>query len=477
VQNSLDCDDLDNTVHPDAEEICSDGIDNNCDGGAGSCDWPAYLDLDTFPSIRGESLGEWVADTIHRADINADGDPELLMGIANLESTSGDMDAGGLTLWTDPPSSPRVTSDADATWWGDAPWQFVGSASAVCDFNGDGIDDVIVSAVGTDVGPTLGAGAIHVLFGPNALTTAPLASLADWSMYGDDSLELFGDNLQCVPDMSGDGLPDLILGYGGQDHPDTDNYGMANLITTKDTSLTSYAEVSDAKIYGTDEDNKGMGSGIEAIDYNGDGLTDYAVGCPIEGGYAYLFESPVTGTLTQDDAAVTFWPEVAGGTTGSRFAALGDHNADGYEDLAISARQVGYGAVYLVWGTGSPTDVNLTDAPAKFRGDLRYGFGADIFNLSDINGDGELDLAIVEYVTPASDANLFFGPFHGGGVRYQSDADVWLDGDSTDTLYTFVSNIGDWNGDSVPELAVSASRHDGTYDGEGRVLFITGFGL
>jgi hypothetical protein len=277
--------------------------------------------------------------------------------------------------------------------------------------------------------------------------------------------------------MSGDGLPDLILGYGGQDHPDTDNYGMANLITTKDTSLTSYAEVSDAKIYGTDEDNKGMGSGIEAIDYNGDGLTDYAVGCPIEGGYAYLFESPVTGTLTQDDAAVTFWPEVAGGTTGSRFAALGDHNADGYEDLAISARQVGYGAVYLVWGTGSPTDVNLTDAPAKFRGDLRYGFGADIFNLSDINGDGELDLAIVEYVTPASDANLFFGPFHGGGVRYQSDADVWLDGDSTDTLYTFVSNIGDWNGDSVPELAVSASRHDGTYDGEGRVLFITGFGL
>jgi len=62
-------------------------------------------------------------------------------------------------------------------------------------------------------------------------------------------------------------------------------------------------------------------------------------------------------------------------------------------------------------------------------------------------------------------------------VRYQSDADVWLDGDSTDTLYTFVSNIGDWNGDSVPELAVSASRHDGTYDGEGRVLFITGFGL
>jgi hypothetical protein len=297
-------------------------------------------------------------------------------------------------------------------------------------------------------------------------------------MYGDDFTALFGYNLECVPDMSGDGLPDLILGYGGQNHPDSDNYGMANLITTKDTSLTSYAEVSDAKIYGTDEHNKGMGSGIEAVDYNGDGLTDYAVGCPIEDGYAYLFESPVSGTLTQDDATVTFWPEVTSGATGSRFAALGDHNADGYEDLAIAAQQVGHGVVYLVWGTGSPTDVTLGDAPAKLRGDIRYSFGAEVFNLADINGDGELDLGVGEYRSSVeAEATIFFGPFYDGGVRYQSAADIWLDGDNSDHYYQYISNIGDWNGDSVPELAVSSPLHDGTYDQEGRILFITGFGL
>jgi hypothetical protein len=51
VADAADCDDDDANVNPDAEEICADNLDNDCDGGADSNDpdmvtQPWYLDLD-----------------------------------------------------------------------------------------------------------------------------------------------------------------------------------------------------------------------------------------------------------------------------------------------------------------------------------------------------------------------------------------------------------------------------------------------
>ncbi|WP_258104542.1 putative metal-binding motif-containing protein [Marinoscillum sp. MHG1-6] len=54
-----DCDDLDDTVYPGAEEVCSDGIDNNCSGSDHLCgddDFDGYVGLDdcdnTDPTIN-----------------------------------------------------------------------------------------------------------------------------------------------------------------------------------------------------------------------------------------------------------------------------------------------------------------------------------------------------------------------------------------------------------------------------------------
>jgi hypothetical protein len=59
VQNGDDCDDTDATVNPDAEEVCGDGIDNNCSGDIDeTCDvCPCYNDatldmaLDSYDAV------------------------------------------------------------------------------------------------------------------------------------------------------------------------------------------------------------------------------------------------------------------------------------------------------------------------------------------------------------------------------------------------------------------------------------------
>ena len=441
------------------------------------CEWPTYIELDGNPGIRGETLAEWVANAVVRIDLNADGDMELLVGVANVDTTTGGMDAGSVSIWTEPPTHVVKRSDAYAAWTGDGASDFAGFEVAVCDMNGDGIDDVVSSAPGTTVRAADRAGAFHVLLGPRSLTGGSLASEATWSVSGDTTTRLLGYNLKCVPDMSGDGLPDLIMGYGGHNHAYSDYSGMVHIITTKDASLTTYLEAVEARIYTTDPSVEGIGSGVGAADYNGDGLADLITGSASDEPRNHLFEAPLTGEFTQDDAVVEFTAESWGDFLGFNVINLGDHNGDGYEDIGLSAQQAGYGAVYLFWGTATYADIFVGDAPAKLRGDVIYGFGATLTNLGDINGDGETDLGVTDKDKPGGNGYVFFGPFTAGGVRTQSTADVWLEGDDTDTDYEFITNIGDWNGDGSPELAVSASEHNGLAEQEGIVYFLNGYGM
>ena len=50
-----DCDDTNSTVSPDAEEVCGDGVDNNCDGDVGSCGWSGEYDLEDVAWALGGS--------------------------------------------------------------------------------------------------------------------------------------------------------------------------------------------------------------------------------------------------------------------------------------------------------------------------------------------------------------------------------------------------------------------------------------
>jgi hypothetical protein len=45
VLDDTDCNDQNDEIHPGATEVCSDGVDNNCDGVVDSCRTSSYIDF------------------------------------------------------------------------------------------------------------------------------------------------------------------------------------------------------------------------------------------------------------------------------------------------------------------------------------------------------------------------------------------------------------------------------------------------
>jgi hypothetical protein len=208
-------------------------------------------------------------------------------------------------------------------------------------------------------------------------------------------------------------------------------------------------------------------------DVNGDGLDDILTGTDagsvVGGGYgeAYLFYGPISGAHTGLTADVLMTGEYPGGVTALTSSIIGDANGDGYEDLVVNAPQAGYGAAYFVFGSPSLIDMGLQDAGLKIRGeDSERKFARFVSPLGDLNQDGDLDIGFSCYVSNDEDATeilLFWGPFAPSGTTLQAfaDADVVLEDENYNTAQEAIKNVGDLNGDTVPDLFVGGDLYGG----------------
>jgi hypothetical protein len=149
------------------------------------------------------------------------------------------------------------------------------------DFDGDGLDDLVVGAPGVPGGAD-DAGAAHVILGDAAAFDGDASTLAGFGgtrlMVTGSPGDQAGSAVALSPDLSGDGAPDLIVGVPGA----RAGLGAVWVFSGWTGATTLTAADADAVIVG-DEATAALGGGLHAPgDLDGDdaGMADLLIGAP-----------------------------------------------------------------------------------------------------------------------------------------------------------------------------------------------------
>jgi hypothetical protein len=312
----------------------------------GDQDGDGYDDL----AVSGASTYVFLGPIAGSLIADVDADATLGIGIGN-PSSAGDVSGDGIVdvllaapwagwgtngeayVFLGPVTSGnRTKSNADASFAGPEAYDYLGSA--VCadgDLDGDGIDEVLLTAPGYDFnkgsawvfrGPVSGArdlGGADVTVGPGGVT--------DW----------FGWQASANGDLDGDGLDDVVIAA-------LPMAGRGEVFVFSASALTASAEL-DATDADAHIQHAGKYEGYQlgyqlatGLDIDGDAIDDLFVADPStpEGGTVWGFGGPASGELTVSDAAVALSSAGKDGFASS-VAVLPDVTGDGFDDLGVGA--------------------------------------------------------------------------------------------------------------------------------------------
>lgn len=437
AQDADDCDDSDETVHPDAEEVCGDGVDNNCDESGAPCVFEGSTADEADVKYLGGGAADHAGSAVAVADVNGDGDQDLIIGAEGADA--GSYEPGEVIVYTTNATGTvressafttlnmGTSSEADNAYFGS-------NVSSLGDMDGDGYDDFIVGARSYSSARGIaewyrGGSSIRSSTGYEA---------------GEANSDFCGISVAGGPkaDGSGRGKP-FAVGCPG----DGDGSVFVRSSLTGGASEISYSSST----------GDHWGVGVVLGDVDGDGVDDLIGGAGYDSGsqIAYLLLGPYGGgsvsSLADDSwTSSSVWQL-------SYSAVVGDPDNDGYNDFILSE---GYtrDAWFFPGGAVRPLSAGLEAATTA----------SDAYASGDVNGDGVTDVAY----TLSNGFYLVYGPWDGssGAERF------FTSGSSGDDMGASIT-IGDLSNDGFDDVVVGGTGDSDAGSEAGAVWVFFGGGI
>jgi len=376
---------------------------------------------DFIAEYEGDAAGDrfgWALDGA--GDVNADGVPDIIVGIPMDDTIGPDVGAA------------RVISGADGTtlhnFYGDFFFDEFGySVAGAGDVNNDGHADLIVGARYDDDNGA-DSGSAWVFSGADGALLH--------TFYGDSGGDNFGHSVDGLGDINGDGFGDVIVG-AIYDDDGAQGAGSATVFSGQ-TGLVLWEN--NPNIYGH------YGATVCGLgDVDGDSIPDWAVGAQRHSSYGRAsVYSGATGV-----GLYHVWGSSTFGSFASTMCAAGDLNGDSHADVLIGDRATQRVRAYSgidgallheytntsCWAVAGDLDLNGDGTPDLIIGNI----GTDVLaysgqtwgslfskntsgshrmtvaSISDIDGDGFSDFAVGEYQWDSDKGRMTFYSGFGGG--------------------------------------------------------------
>ena len=325
--------------------------------------------LRTFTSPAPEASGYFGYNVAATGDLDGDGTDDLVVGAGDEDVTENGttyVDRGriyalsgadGAVLW----SATTPTPDERT---------YLGRVVTAGDVTGDGVPDLLASAVRASDSDGVESGLAYVFSGADG------ALVYTFESENAQANGLFGHTLRGLPDITGDGVPDLAVGapYEGVGGTQVRDGTVAFFSGADGARLGTYAEDERQaeRLYGWEIEPLG--------DLDGDGVTEIGISAYAQlNAYDYLpppNSTPFSGALFVISGAdvggeapdfAEVYPSLPDLPTsyywgyGTDFVAIGDTDGDGFSEVAVGAPtqgvEIGFTAVL-----GGASIVALSDA-------------------------------------------------------------------------------------------------------------------